>query len=153
MKEMGPIMIIEDDMDDQEFLEETFSILDYPNPVIYFSDGNEALEYLLETKIPPVLIISDVNMPKISGIEIREKINSNEKLQKLQIPYVFFTTAQRAMVVGSCSLSDYGFFTKPSTMREMQNTIKSIVEHWLGCYTPRFIKQNDCQTAAYSCQN
>ena len=142
-------MIIEDDMDDQELLEETFSILDYPNPVIFFSNGNEALEYLLETNTPPVLIISDINMPKISGIEVREKINSNKKLQKLQIPYVFFTTAQKATVVDACSLSDYGFFTKPNTMLEIQNTIKTIMEYWLECYTPSlFIKQADCQTAA-----
>jgi CheY-like chemotaxis protein len=151
MKNMGPIMIIEDDMDDQELLEEIFSILDYPNPVIFFTDGNEALEYLLETNTPPVLIISDINMPKISGIEIREKINSNKKLQKLHIPYVFFTTAQKATVASVCSLTDNGFFTKPNTMLEIQNTIKTIVEYWLGCYTPSlYIKQADFQTAAYS---
>ena len=142
-------MIIEDDMDDQEFLEETFSILDYPNPVIYFSNGNEALVYLLETNTPPVLIISDINMPEISGIEVREKINSNKKLQKLQIPYVFFTTAQKATVEDACSLSDYGFFTKPNTILEIQNTIKTIMEYWLECYTPSLVmKQADCQAAA-----
>ena len=147
-------MIIEDDMDDQEFLEETFSILDYPNPVIYFSDGNKALEYLLETNTPPVLIISDVNMPRMSGIEVREKINSNKKLQKLQIPYVFFTTAQKATVGDACLLSDHGFFTKPNTMLEIQNTIKSIMEYWLDCYAPGLvIRQADSQTAVYSSQN
>jgi len=147
-------MIIEDDRDDQEMLEETFSLLDYPNPVIFFTNGNEALEYLLETNTPPVLIISDINMPKISGIEVREKINSNVKLQNLQIPYVFFTTTEKAAVEGTCSLSDYGFFTKPNTMLEIQNIIKTIVEYWLGCCTPSLlIDQTDCQTAAYSYQN
>jgi CheY-like chemotaxis protein len=151
MKKTGPIMIIEDDMDDQEILEETFLILDYPNPVIFFSNGNEALEYLLETNTPPVLIISDINMPEISGIEIREKINSDKKLQNLQIPYVFFTTAQKSSVLSECSLSDYGFFTKPNTMLEIQNTIKNIMEYWLECHTPSLvIKQADCQTVAQS---
>ena len=138
-------MIIEDDRDDQELLEETFSILNYPNPVIFFTNGNEALEYLLEENTPPVLIISDINMPKISGIEIREKINSNKKLQKLQIPYVFFTTAQKASVVSECSLSDFDFFTKPNTMQDFKKTIITIVEYWLGCYTPSlFIKHSPC---------
>jgi len=142
-------MIIEDDMDDQEFLEETFSILDYPNPVIFFSNGNDALEYLLETNTPPVLIISDINMPNISGIEVREKINSNKKLQKLKIPYVFFTTAQKASVVAECSLSDFGFFTKPNTILEIQNTIKTIMEYWLECYAPSLVSEEaDCLTAA-----
>lgn len=130
-------MVIEDDRDDQELLEETFSILDYPNPVLFFSNGNEALEYLHQTNTPPILIISDVNMPKISGFEIREKINNNKKLQKLQIPYVFFTTAaQKAMVENGYSLPDQGFFKKPNTMHDFQNTIKTIVEYWLGSYTP-----------------
>jgi CheY-like chemotaxis protein len=149
MKKTGPIMIIEDDRDDQELLEETFSVLDYPNPVIFFTNGNEALEYLLETKTPPVLIISDINMPEISGFEIREKINRDKKLKKLQIPYVFFTTAaQKATVVDAYSLSVQGFFKKPNSMQDLQNTIRTIVEYWLGCYTPSiFGKQGDCQTS------
>lgn len=156
MKRMGPIIIIEDDRDDQELLAETFSILDYPNPVIFFTNGNEALEYLLETHTPPVLIISDINMPKISGFEIREKINRNSNLQKLQIPYVFFTTsAQKATVADAYSLSDQGFFIKPNSMRDIQKTIKTIVEYWLGSYTPSHTpsasnKQIQCQTAASS---
>jgi CheY-like chemotaxis protein len=143
-------MIIEDDRDDQELLEETFSILDYPNPIIFFSDGNEALKHLLETNTPPVLIISDINMPKISGLEVRERINGNTELQKLQIPYVFFTTStQKATIVDAYNLSAHGFFTKPNTMAEFQNTIKTIVEYWLGCYTPGlFIEQTGLQTAS-----
>ena len=130
-------MIIEDDRDDQELLEETFSILDYPNPVIFFSNGQEALEYLLEANTPPVLIISDINMPKMNGLETREKIISNNQLQQLQIPFVFLTTAApKATVLDAFSLSDQGFFVKPNTMHELQNTIKTIVEYWLGSYTP-----------------
>lgn len=64
-------MIIEDDTDDQELLEETFSALQYPHPVIFFSNGNDALKYLHETSTPPVLIISDINLPKINGFEIK----------------------------------------------------------------------------------
>jgi CheY-like chemotaxis protein len=146
MKKTGPIMIIEDDSDDQELLQETFSILEYPNPVIFFSNGNEALEYLLDTDTPPILIISDINMPKISGIEVREKINANRKLQRLHIPYVFLTTAQKSAVAGRCRLTDYDFFTKPNTMLEIQNTIKTIVEYWLGRDTPSVSRQIDCRT-------
>ena len=152
MKRTGPIMIIDDDRDDRELLEETFSILNYPNPVIFFSNGNDALKYLLETNTPPVLIISDINMPKINGFQIREKINSNQQLQNLQIPYVFFTTAaQKAAVMDAYSLSDQGFFTKPNSMQDLQNTIRTIVEYWLACYTPsHFTQPADYNTVARS---
>lgn len=150
MRRKGPIMIIEDDRDDQELLEETFSILDYPNPVIFFNNGTDAVEYLLGANTPPVLIISDINMPKMNGFETREIIISNKQLQHLQIPYVFLTTAApKATVLDAFSLSDQGFFLKPNTMHDLQNTIKTIVEYWVGSYTPTlFHKQIYREVAA-----
>lgn len=150
MRRKGPIMIIEDDRDDQELLEETFSILDYPNPVIFFSNGADAVEYLLGTDTPPVLIISDINMPKMNGLETRERIISDKQLQRLQIPFVFLTTAApKATVLDAFALSDQGFFLKPNTIHELQNIIKTIVEYWLGSYTPTlFHKQIDREVAA-----
>jgi hypothetical protein len=53
MKTKGPIVVIEDDRDDQELLEETFKVLNYPNKVIFFSDGYEALKYIEKTETPP----------------------------------------------------------------------------------------------------
>jgi CheY-like chemotaxis protein len=136
-------MIIEDDMDDQELLEETFSILNYPNPVIFFKNGHEAIQYLHAAPAPPVLIISDINMPVMDGFEIKEKIMNTRELQQLQIPFVFFTTAaQQTAVTAAYTLSDQGFFTKPNTMDELQQTIKLIVEYWLGCYTPTLYFKN-----------
>jgi CheY-like chemotaxis protein len=89
-------------------------------------------------------------MPDINGLEVRGKINSHTELRQLQIPYVFFTTsAQKETVVDAYSLSDQGFFTKPNTMADLQNTIKTIVEYWLGCYTPGlFMKESSFHTAA-----
>jgi CheY-like chemotaxis protein len=143
MQRTGPIMIIEDDMDDQELLEETFSILNYPNPVIFFKNGHEAIQYLHKAPAPPVLIISDINMPVMDGFEIKEKIMNTRELQQLQIPFVFFTTAaQQTAVTKAHRLSDQGFFMKPNTMEELQQTIKLIVEYWLGCYTPGLYSKN-----------
>ena len=92
MNKTGPIVVIEDDCDDQEILREIFKILEYKNPVIYFSDGEDALQYLIDTEIKPFLILSDINMPKLSGFELREKIYINERLNLKCIPYLFFTT-------------------------------------------------------------
>lgn len=64
MNKHGPIVVIEDDADDQEILAEIFGKLDYKNPIMYFSDGEEALTYLINTEIKPFLILSDINMLK-----------------------------------------------------------------------------------------
>ena len=92
MNKGGPIIIIEDDLDDQEMLSEVFSVLDYKNEIIFFADGEKALEYLTGKTVEPFIIFSDINMPKLSGMELREKIHQNEDLRIKSIPYLFFST-------------------------------------------------------------
>jgi CheY-like chemotaxis protein len=140
MNKIGPIVVIEDDADDQEILNEIFKNLDYKNPVIYFSDSEEALQFLIETKIKPFLILSDINMPKLSGFELRQKVHTNEDLNLKCIPYLFFTTtsAQKA-VVDAYSQSVQGFFVKANSIDKLKNTIKKIVEYWQECEAPNFM--------------
>jgi len=137
MNKAGPIIVIEDDIDDQEILIEIFQKLGYINEIVYFSDGNHALDYLNKTDVQPFLILSDVNMPKINGFELRNKIFTNEQLQTKCIPYLFFTTAaNKKSVLEAYALSVQGFFKKPSSMEGLENTIRKIVEYWQECIAP-----------------
>ena len=140
MNKNGPIIVIEDDVDDQEILMDIFKNLDYKNQVIYFSDGEEALTYLVETRTKPFLILSDINMPKISGFELRQKVHTNDDLNLKCIPYLFFTTtSNQKWVVDAYSQSVQGFFVKPSSLEKLERTIKTIVEYWQECEAPNFI--------------
>jgi CheY-like chemotaxis protein len=143
MKTKGPIIVIEDDLDDQELLHETFKMLSYPNEVIFFCDGFEALAYLEKTDIPPFLILSDINMPKMDGFELRRKILDNEKLKIKCIPYLFFTTGghEKAVYDAYC-LSAQGFFIKPNSVTGLQDVIRKIVDYWKECYAPSQYLQN-----------
>jgi len=137
MNKTGPIIIIEDDIDDQEILETIFEELEYPNKIIYFTDGNEALDFLNKTEVQPFLILSDINMPRINGFELRSKIFTNEQLQTKCIPYLFFTTgASKKAVMDAYSLSVQGFFIKPSSIAALKNTLRKIVEYWQECIAP-----------------
>ena len=140
MNKIGPIVVIEDDVDDQEILDEIFKNLNYKNPVIYFTDSEEALQFLIDTKIKPFLILSDINMPKLTGFELRQKVHTNEDLNLKCIPYLFFTTtsAQKA-IVDAYSQSVQGFFVKANSIGKLENTIRKIVEYWQECEAPNFI--------------
>ena len=81
MNKTGPIVIIEDDIDDQDILTEIFKELNYENELIFFSDSVLALEYLTDTAVEPFLVLSDINMPKLNGMELRDKIHNNEDLR------------------------------------------------------------------------
>ncbi|ALM07817.1 histidine kinase [Sediminicola sp. YIK13] len=141
MNKNGAIIIIEDDADDQEFFSEVFKELNYKNEIIFFNDGQEALDYLIGNSIEPFIVISDINMPKLNGLELRKQIHENESLRLKTIPYLFFTTsAAQEAVIEAYSKSIQGFFVKPSSFEGLKSTMKTIVEYWQKCESPNFVE-------------
>jgi CheY-like chemotaxis protein len=133
----GPVIIIEDDVDDQDFLTEIFRNLNYQNKILFFFDGQEALDHIDKTPEPPFLILSDINMPKLNGFALREKLKTNSKLSNKCIPYLFFSTAiDQKAVIDAYSQSVQGFFVKQNSMKELEQTISAIMEYWRRCAAP-----------------
>jgi len=137
MNKNGPVIIIEDDRDDQDFLTEVFQNLNYPNKIIFFGDPQKALDFLNRAETVPFLILSDINMPKLSGFELRNKLRTDEQLQLKCIPYLFFSTAlNEQTVIDAYSASVQGFFVKPNSIEELEKTIRVIMEYWMRCAAP-----------------
>lgn len=137
MKKSGPIIVIDDDVEDQQLLDEIFRNMDIPNKIIFFTDGAEALEYLSTTEDQPFLILSDVNMPCIDGFEVRSRIYRNDNLKIKYIPYLFFTTSvDKKAVLNAYDMCVQGFFVKPTTMAKMQESLRKIIDYWQECYAP-----------------
>lgn len=137
MDKNGPVIVIEDDADDREILIEIFNKLNYPNKIIFFEDGQEALDFLNRVDTVPFLILSDINMPKLSGFELRGKLKTDAQLRLKCIPYLFFSTAlNQKAVIDAYSLSVQGFFVKPYSMKELEKTISAIMEYWKLCAAP-----------------
>ena len=137
MKRSGPIIVIEDDLDDQQLLAETFQFLKCPNEIIFFADGYKALDFIKATNVQPFIIISDINMPSIDGFALKQMIQNNEELKIRCIPYLFFTTGvDQKGVFDAYSMSAQGFFIKPSTIEGLQSTIRKILDYWRECFAP-----------------
>ena len=137
MNSNGPVIVIEDDLDDQDVLKEVFKKLGYKNEICFFSDGQKALNYLNKTDVIPFLILSDINIPKLDGFALRSKIKMDAKLQLKCIPYLFFSTAStQKAVIDAYSMSVQGFFIKQSKMSEIEKTITVIMEYWKRCASP-----------------
>lgn len=131
---MGPVIIIEDDDDDQAMLKEIFEKLNYANDILFFTDSNAALDFLNTTVVAPFLIISDINMPRLNGKELRRKIHENARLHLKCLPYLFITTAaDRQFVIEAYSSSVQGFFKKPASYAAMESLIVSIMNYWGKC--------------------
>ena len=137
MNKDGPIIIIEDDADDQELLMEVFQSLNYTNKLIFFSDGATALDFLNKSDTLPFLILSDINLPKLDGFALRDKLKTDAALTLKCIPYLFFSTAlNQKAVMDAYSLSVQGFFVKQSSTAELEKTISVIMEYWKRCAAP-----------------
>ena len=82
MNKDGPIVIIENDLDDQAILTEILIALNYTNKILFFGDGIAALAYLNKSSDKRVIILSDINLPKLDGFELRDKIHNNVQLNR-----------------------------------------------------------------------
>lgn len=131
MPKSGPIIIIEDDHDDQELLREVFEELSIPNIIRFFTNCAEALDYLVTTIERPFLIISDINIPAMDGLQLKEKINENESLRKKNIPFVFLSTnSEKSTIAKAFELLAQGYFVKPVKLADIKEMIIKIVDYW-----------------------
>lgn len=137
LNKQGPIIVIEDDADDREILLEVFTKLNYQNKVLFFVDGQEALDHINASEQAPFLILSDINLPKLNGFALREKLKTDAKLSNKCIPYLFFSTASNQQsVIDAYSQSVQGFFKKPNSMGDLEKTLSLIIEYWRRCAAP-----------------
>jgi CheY-like chemotaxis protein len=137
MPKSGPIIIIEDDADDQELLKEVLRELQIPNLPRFFDSCINAFNYLLTTIEKPFLIISDINLPAMTGLELCQMIFENRALKMKSIPFVFLTTSSdQNMVTQAYQMFVQGFFVKPTSIQELKHTIRMIVDYWKVCKQP-----------------
>lgn len=133
----GPIIIIEDDPDDQEILKDAFNELQVTNQLFFFSQCDDAYNYLMSTSAKPFLILCDVNLPGMDGTELREKICETDYLKKKSIPFVFLTTTARQKAVEDAyQLSVQGYFEKPDKFEDLKERLTLIIKYWKQCLHP-----------------
>ena len=138
MNKNGPIVVIEDDPDDRYLFEKVIRDASVSNEVVMFEDGPSALEYLKQTDIYPFLILSDVNLPKMDGFQIRKMVQTADGLEEKCVPYLLISTSVSPESVRKAyKMSVQGFFLKPNSIGELTSTLRLILDYWSICYAPR----------------
>jgi CheY-like chemotaxis protein len=124
------IVLVEDNVSDVELVKITVKELNLPIDLVHLWDGSELIEYLKTTPLKEIgVILLDLNMPKISGIDVLKYMYNDDVLK--HIPVVMFTTSNSKSDILTCY--EYGakaFVSKPLDIAEFNNTIKSIVDFW-----------------------
>ena len=134
----GPIILIEDDVDDKDVFQDILKDLDIINQVICFRNCDGLFSYLKTTSEQPFIIFCDVNLPGLSGVECKRQLDVDNQLRKKSIPFVFYSTSidQKTVNEAYTQMSVQGFFRKKNTYTELKETIKLILDYWKECKHP-----------------
>jgi len=132
------ILIVEDNKDDEELILRAFKKNRITTKLVVTRDGAEALEWLfckgvykeLEIQNLPALILMDLKLPKVSGLEVLERIRTNNKTKLL--PVVILTTStEESDILESYKLYANSYIKKPVDFNCFNNVIKNLNYYWL----------------------
>ena len=88
MPHTGPIIIVDDDVDDQGIIIDIFKDMGLGNELICFTNSCDALTFLRTTDKKPAFILSDINMPQKNGLQFKAEIDEDETLRMKSIPFI-----------------------------------------------------------------
>ena len=130
MRNFKPILLVEDDTVDTMTVKRALSDLKVINPLVHTSNGEEALEYLKnEANERPCIILLDLNMPKMNGIEFL-KATKHEDIIK-RIPVVVLTTSKDDQdIIESFKLSVAGYMVKTVDYKKFVEIIRTVNLYW-----------------------
>jgi len=130
MRNLEPILLLEDDRLDTMIVKQALKDLKVLNPLIHSSNGKEALDYLRdEHNEKPCVVFSDLSMPETNGVEFLRAIKADENLKR--IPVVVLTvSAEEQDIIKTFNLSVAGYIIKPFDYRKFVEAIRTIALYW-----------------------
>lgn len=132
------ILLVEDNADDAEMTIHALRKHNLANKLIHMKDGEEALDFLFGTgkfagrdlSIKPSLILLDLKMPKVDGMEVLGKVKSNEDTKK--IPVVILTSSKEDPDVTRCyELGANSYIVKPVEFEGFVKAVSEIGLYWM----------------------
>jgi two-component system, response regulator len=127
------ILLVEDNPDDEALTLRAFKKSNIANEVVVMRDGAEALAYLFSSDggAPcPALILLDLNLPKVSGLEVLHKMRADERTQ--MIPVVVLTSSKlEEDILDSYRNGANAYVRKPVKFSEFTEAVKAVGVFWL----------------------
>jgi CheY-like chemotaxis protein len=129
------ILLVEDDSNDALMTQRALMKANILNKVIWLKDGAAALDYLFGTCLEggehlPQLILLDIHMPKVNGIEVLQKIRQDERT--CWLPVVIFTSStEERDLIDSYRLGINSYISKPISFDQFAPVVSTIGCYWL----------------------
>lgn len=134
-----PILLVEDRRDDVLLTRRAFAKAGFTNELVVLPDGEACVAALLpddqRSPLSPGLVLLDINLPKIGGLELLRRIRADDRTSHL--PVVMLTTStERTDIVNSYRLGANSFVRKPVSYSEFSDTIRILGAYWLTVNEP-----------------
>ena len=132
------ILLVEDNPDDVELTKMAFEKNNIANRVIVAKDGVEALDYMFGTglyagrnaKDIPIVILLDLKLPKIDGLEVLKSIRQNE-FTRLTPVVILTSSAEEKDVINGYNMGASSYIRKPVNFEQFTDAIKHLGLYWL----------------------
>ena len=150
MNRLGRILMVEDDPRDVELTMTALEDYNLVNEVVVTRDGEEALDYLYcrgkyatRSNDNPAVMLLDLKLPKVDGLEVLQTIRSDEKLKMIPVVVLTSSREERDMVT-SYKLGVNAYVVKPVDFHEFVNAVKELGVFWavINEPPPGSIKKN-----------
>jgi CheY-like chemotaxis protein len=124
------VLLVEDDRIDALLVKRAFRSLKINNPIHHVENGEEALEFLRNSENnKPWIILLDINMPRMNGIEFLKEAKQEESMQDIPIIILTSSVEQRDRVDAFKS-GIAGYMVKPVTYSDMLKLVEAIKQYW-----------------------
>jgi two-component system, response regulator len=133
------VLLVEDNPDDETLTLEVFKNNSMLNDVSVVRDGQEALDYLFyqgafadrSPQSGPVLILIDLKIPKVSGVEVIKQIRMNTETKLIPI-VVFSSSFDERDLVDSYSAGANSYVRKPIDYKKFSQAVNQVLNYWLN---------------------
>ncbi len=130
------ILLVEDDEVDIMNVQRAFKKNNITNPLHIAHNGLEALEMLREGAIPmPPIIILDINMPKMNGIEFLQELRKDPSLNRISV-FVMTTSNEDSDKINAYNFNVAGYILKPLSFEKFLTSVATLNRYWKLCERP-----------------
>ncbi len=133
MTPLPTILIVEDDEGHAILIRENLQVAELPNPIVHFRDGQAVLDFLFQSRPAAnesFLVLLDIRMPKVDGIEVLRRLKADPELRKISV--IMLTTTDDTREVERChQLGCSVYIQKPVDYDKFAEAIRR-----LGLFVP-----------------